>query len=361
MSLFLEPDEENFPVTDEQTYTLSYPSTPSSLATNAPQDLFDGGNAWAAVCTSADESYCNPQPMAWPSQHSLSFPSTQTSTQSMTIDPMLATYPITNMPGTWPLSSAGILMPSIMPSSVYREDIRHDSIIQSCYPQVGLSGDQPMTMWNPPQSDVPQFRPVYDMSPGQSEYSVSSQASCVASSSPYAHSEECYPARHSPMIKVEEDYSTSGHQLYSISNTSSPRTQQAHVSPGDIFHPPDHQVDEKHPATPPSAPVKVEEDAKPVLRPSEVPALTLEERRQAFVEERRKRGYTTPSNAVCSCEQCGKLFQRMSNLKAHMDTHKPDREQPWACHYSGCGRRFVRRTDLTRHQESVSCQPTHLC
>lgn len=347
MSLFLDPDEESIRGVDENNYTLSYPSTPCSQ-----NDLFDAGNAWAAVGTSGDEYECVSQPMAWPSEHTFAFPSTQISTESMLVDPSLTAFVDTSMESSGPLST-GILMPW----ATQRQNIRHDSLIQNCYPQSAFLPSQAITSWHSFPNGLACFRPAYELSPGRSEYSVSStQNSGVVSSSPYAYSEGCCPARHSPIIKVEEDHTRPGPRLHSVSRNSSPRTQSTHVSPGDIFYPPDIQVDDQ-PTTPPVALVKCEEDVKPVLCPmssGEHQALSTEETRQVIAENRRKRGFTTPRNAVCSCDQCGKLFQRTSNLKAHLDTHKPDREQPWVCQHHGCTRRFVRKTDMSRHQESVS-------
>ena len=69
---------------------------------------------------------------------------------------------------------------------------------------------------------------------------------------------------------------------------------------------------------------------------------------------RQRRVMTRPENASCSCEVCGKLFQRCYNLKSHMDTHNPHRPQPHKCAVPDCGKSFVRRTDLLRHDQSVS-------
>lgn len=77
------------------------------------------------------------------------------------------------------------------------------------------------------------------------------------------------------------------------------------------------------------------------------------ERRRGEASGRSKRGFTTVENSTCQCTVCGKLFQRVYNLKAHMETHDPDRDLPHACRYPACERKFVRRTDLVRHEQSV--------
>lgn len=67
----------------------------------------------------------------------------------------------------------------------------------------------------------------------------------------------------------------------------------------------------------------------------------------------RSRSATTKANANYECHQCGKLFQRSYNHKAHMETHDPERPHPNVCQTKSCGRAFVRRTDLVRHEQSV--------
>lgn len=70
-------------------------------------------------------------------------------------------------------------------------------------------------------------------------------------------------------------------------------------------------------------------------------------------QERRKRSYTTEETAKCYCKTCGKLFRRIYNLNAHLDTHLESRPHPHQCTQPGCGKRFVRKTDLIRHEQSV--------
>lgn len=244
MSMFLDPEGENARGADEQTYSMSYPSTPSSHATHGGQDVFGAGNDWAAACSSAEESYCLSQSMVWPSEMGVGVQSTQMSSHPMLVDPSLAAFN-TTMPASWP-SSMGILMPS----STYRET-RHDSMLQNCFPQPAFFPTQASTTWDVPHCGVASFRPSYEVSPGQSDFSVSSQTSGIPPSSPYAHSEGCYPGRSSPIIKVEEDHGNTAQRSCSVSSSVSPRAHHSHVNLGDVYNPPDIE-DSQMVGTPPS-------------------------------------------------------------------------------------------------------------
>ncbi|KAI9774300.1 MAG: hypothetical protein M1840_004194 [Geoglossum simile] len=68
---------------------------------------------------------------------------------------------------------------------------------------------------------------------------------------------------------------------------------------------------------------------------------------------RKRRQLTSPNEANHECPVCGKLFGRSYNFKAHMETHDPSRAYPHVCDYKDCEKKFVRKTDLTRHQQSV--------
>ena len=68
---------------------------------------------------------------------------------------------------------------------------------------------------------------------------------------------------------------------------------------------------------------------------------------------RKRRQLTTPADANHECRVCGKLFGRSYNFKAHMETHDPSRVYAHTCAARGCGKRFVRKTDLSRHHQSV--------
>ncbi|GME90145.1 unnamed protein product [[Candida] boidinii] len=48
---------------------------------------------------------------------------------------------------------------------------------------------------------------------------------------------------------------------------------------------------------------------------------------------------------LCLFNECGKTFTRISNIRAHIQTHLSDR--PFSCDV--CGKKFVRNHDLKRH------------
>lgn len=59
------------------------------------------------------------------------------------------------------------------------------------------------------------------------------------------------------------------------------------------------------------------------------------------------------ANFQCEVKGCGKLFSRSYNFKAHMETHEEKREYPFPCTADSCYKKFVRKTDLQRHHQSV--------
>lgn len=59
------------------------------------------------------------------------------------------------------------------------------------------------------------------------------------------------------------------------------------------------------------------------------------------------------ANFQCDVKGCGKFFSRSYNFKAHMETHRERREYPFPCLIGDCTKRFVRKTDLQRHHQSV--------
>ncbi|KAI9846548.1 MAG: hypothetical protein M1838_001244 [Thelocarpon superellum] len=71
------------------------------------------------------------------------------------------------------------------------------------------------------------------------------------------------------------------------------------------------------------------------------------------VRRRKKRRLTTAADATHTCHVCGKLFGRSYNFKAHMETHDPGRVYAHPCQVQHCDKKFVRKTDLMRHHQSV--------
>ncbi|KAK1998865.1 hypothetical protein LX36DRAFT_16747 [Colletotrichum falcatum] len=64
----------------------------------------------------------------------------------------------------------------------------------------------------------------------------------------------------------------------------------------------------------------------------------------------------------CQVKGCGKLFSRSYNYKAHLDTHDEKREYPFPCPVADCNKRFARKTDLQRHNQSVHMkEKNHRC
>jgi hypothetical protein len=82
------------------------------------------------------------------------------------------------------------------------------------------------------------------------------------------------------------------------------------------------------------------------------------------VRTRQPRRLTTKEDAnfQCHVKGCGKLFGRSYNFKAHMETHDSSREYPFPCPLKDCTKKFVRKTDLQRHHQSVHMkQRNHRC
>ncbi|KAB5585372.1 hypothetical protein GE09DRAFT_23964 [Coniochaeta sp. 2T2.1] len=68
------------------------------------------------------------------------------------------------------------------------------------------------------------------------------------------------------------------------------------------------------------------------------------------------------ANFQCEVKGCGKLFSRSYNFKAHMETHDEKREYPFPCMADDCNKKFVRKTDLQRHHQSVHMKErNHKC
>jgi len=67
------------------------------------------------------------------------------------------------------------------------------------------------------------------------------------------------------------------------------------------------------------------------------------------------------ANYQCKAKGCGKLFSRSYNFKAHMETHDSSRVYPFPCPLPDCSKKFVRKTDLQRHHQSVHMKERNFC
>lgn len=189
------------------------------------------------------------------------------------------------------------------------------------------------------------FSDYQQHSPSRSDGSASTQVSSL--SSPYN-----YP---SPLIKLEQqpELSPFGGR-YAFEHATQPQQQQQPKFPGtgglQIIAPQSQRphttslVSYGHPA----------EDVKYDFDAYDLESLSLSgDTRMLNAAGQPKRRLTTPEEAVCSCGICGKLFKRSNNLRTHMKTHD-ERHPMHKCEYGDCSRIFDRKTDLVRHEQSVS-------
>ena len=82
----------------------------------------------------------------------------------------------------------------------------------------------------------------------------------------------------------------------------------------------------------------------------------IPEKREAMVQailDRTRRTKTTDENAKYRCEECNRGFQRIYNLRSHMNKHVATRTKV-RCEHRDCSKEFDRKTDLARHERSVS-------
>jgi hypothetical protein len=185
------------------------------------------------------------------------------------------------------------------------------------------------------------FNNYQQHSPSRSDGSASTQVSSL--SSPYTHP--------SPHIKLEHQPELSPYNSpYAFQHATHQQPKFPGTDAGPIISPQSHR-----PTTTSLVSYgQLAEDVNYDFDAYDLESLSLSGNSPTVTPGARpKRGRTTPEEAVCACEICGKLFKRSNNLKTHMQLHGADRIEH-KCEYDDCGRGFYRKTDLVRHEQSVS-------
>ena len=347
-------------VDDWQNYTYSHPlqTATTSHTTDGKFSVDDASYSYPMIGTSSQDPYPSSQPMTWPAEtRGLGFDTLQTPTQAM-FSNTSSNLSTPNISSTWTVHE-----PQFVPNTTRPESTTAETRLEQCYPTASALTDY--SQWRPlqqvPTSHAPVFDvPAYQTSPAQSDHSASSYSSLIASS-PYAQSDGYFHPASPPNIKSEDSFDHSQSHLYSIPGTPQ-YENHSHIDPNDLFSQATSSAAAAQRAKNERDDLKYEQS---LLRTayatdqSDANGTGMSEAvRMAEAEARFKRGFTTAENSTCHCQVCGKLFQRPYNLKAHMETHDPYRQQPHACEYPDCKRRFVRKTDLTRHEQSVRSLPS---
>lgn len=348
MSFFPTADPEKPPATMAHD-PVFYPivATPPSQQQQDPHDEYDPKSTWSSIATTSHDTYPVSHAPTWSSQpHGLGLESLPTPTQSM-FDQAYSTATPYDAATSWAHNAT-----TMSTSTTYPAYTTQDSVLS--YYSFTTPLATPPT-WDSTHNQPSSVESVYDSPPTRSDYSTSSAQSLTVSS-PYAHSDGCFQLGSAPLIKVEESIEYQRPRLYSVPGLMS-CPQPSHVNPGDLYSSPPLTASDQHTmdALQAASRDEIQESKPALLRPqrTQTRRAVSEDSLNRF-EGRTKRGYTTQANSTCKCPECGKLFQRSYNLKAHMETHDPHREQPHLCTYLACRRRFVRKTDLLRHEQSVS-------
>jgi len=340
MSFFPTPDPERLRIAMNQQPRCSFVQAPTY-----PIEPFRN-HPWPVNGNSSHEGTLQtPTALHWSAQDTphLGFMTLPTATlpEHVYQDALMAAEPL-NMQCPWPSEFVRSAHPAVPQTNSMEKAPAADGfdLLSTILPNE--------TMWTSPEQIHAPSAMAHELSPSLSSYSTQSQFSMVSSS--YEVIDDYVVSASEPRIKVEKPFDkkltsclvSPGPALFEHSLPASPESS----SDIEVRSVKDRKASRSRPsgACPHSEIEFIK--AEPSSPSSTKPSFDL-------LEERRKREFTKQENANCACKKCGKLFQRTYNLKAHMETHDPNRSQPHSCLYHGCDKKFVRRTDLLRHEHSV--------